>query len=40
MKIGKTASSAEYRITDERFLNWQFWSRILVYQIEKNLEIC
>ena len=39
MRIGKIASRAEYRI-DEQSKITNFWSHILVFQIEKILEIC
>ena len=41
MKIGKIASSAEYRM-DEQLQKSQnrFWSQILACQIEKILDIC
>ena len=37
MRIGKIASSAEYRM-DFKIANSQ--SQILVFQIEKSLEVC
>ena len=37
MKIDKIASSAKCRI-DEQFQNCQFFSQILILQIDKNLE--
>ena len=38
MRIGKIGSSAEYRM-DKQFRNCQFFSQILVFRIEKILEI-
>ena len=37
MRIGKIASSAEYRM-DEQFHIANFWSRTFIFQIEKYLE--
>ena len=38
MNIGKISRRAEYRM-DERFQNFNFWRKILVWQIKKILEI-
>ena len=39
MRIGKIASSAEYRM-DEQFQNWLIFGISIVFQIEKILKIC
>ena len=39
MRIGKIASSAEYQM-DEKFKNLLIFGILIVFQIEKVLEIC
>ena len=39
MRIGKIASSAEYRM-DKQFQNFLIFGILMVFQIQKILEIC